>query len=64
VNEAPKARAGGNRIINLPSASVYFNGSSSSDDVRVVSWRWERQPESLAAGTVLANSDNTSVLEV
>lgn len=64
VNEAPHANAGGNVDVKLPVSLVVLNGSASSDDVKIVSWAWERQPDSLAAGVILPGSETTPILQV
>nr|CAG4643003.1 EOG090X00QS [Ilyocryptus agilis] len=61
-NERPKANAGGDVSVSLPLKWVTLNGSASTDDLAVMSWLWTREPDSLAAGTVIANSDRTSML--
>lgn len=64
VNEPPHANAGGNIDVKLPKSLVLLNGSASSDDVKIVSWAWERLPDSLAAGVILQGSDTASILQV
>ncbi|XP_026726314.1 dyslexia-associated protein KIAA0319 [Trichoplusia ni] len=61
-NSPPKADAGGDQVLNLPVAVLILNGSKSSDDFRIVSWKWARSPSGLAAGTVILNSDTQPVL--
>nr|CAG4650724.1 EOG090X00QS [Simocephalus serrulatus] len=61
-NEKPKANAGGDQSVSLPLKWVILNGSSSTDDQGIQSWLWTREPESLAAGAIIANSDRTSTL--
>lgn len=63
-NEKPKANAGGDQSVSLPLKWVILNGSSSTDDQGIQSWLWTREPESLAAGAIIANSDRTSTLMV
>lgn len=63
-NEKPKANAGGDRSVTLPLKWIVLNGSASSDDLAVESWLWTREADSLAAGTIVANSDRTSSLMV
>lgn len=63
-NEKPKANAGGDQSVSLPLKWVILNGSSSTDDQGIRSWLWTREPESLAAGAIIANSDRTSTLMV
>ena len=61
-NLTPKANAGGDFSVILPVSVVIINGSSSTDDVGITKWVWERDPTSLAAGKVINNSNSTSVL--
>ncbi|KAH9633261.1 hypothetical protein HF086_006863 [Spodoptera exigua] len=61
-NSPPKADAGGDLVLNLPVSVLILNGSKSSDDFRIVSWKWSRSPSGLAAGTVILNSDTQPVL--
>lgn len=63
-NAPPKADAGGDRTVFLPVDVVSLNGSRSTDDVEIVSWRWTRDPSSLAAGHVLENSSFSAVLRL
>ena len=34
---------------------VRLDGSGSTDDLAIARWQWSRDPESLAAGTVVGN---------
>lgn len=61
-NEQPKANGGGDFSVTLPVSLVQVNGSSSSDDVGIAKWQWERLPTSLAAGHVLGQSSSSAVL--
>ncbi|KAF2357560.1 PKD domain [Trinorchestia longiramus] len=61
-NLQPKANGGGDFSVMLPVSLVQVNGSSSTDDVGIVKWRWERLPRSLAAGQVLGQSASSPVL--
>ncbi|XP_050347693.1 dyslexia-associated protein KIAA0319 isoform X2 [Nymphalis io] len=61
-NSPPKADAGGDQVLNLPLSVLILNGSKSSDDFRIVSWRWTRSGSGLAAGTVILHSDTKPVL--
>ncbi|KAK3919328.1 Dyslexia-associated protein KIAA0319-like protein [Frankliniella fusca] len=61
-NAPPKANAGGDQTVILPISVVTLNGSHSSDDLGIVSWKWTREPDSLAIGRVLGNSDSTPIL--
>lgn len=63
-NEKPKADAGGDHSVSLPLKWITLNGSGSTDDLGIQSWLWTREPESLAAGSIIANSDRTSMLMV
>ena len=63
-NEKPKANAGGDHSVSLPLRWITLNGSASTDDLKIVSWLWTRESTSLAAGTIIANTDRTSVLMV
>ena len=47
---APKADAGGDKIVYLPVNFVTLDGSMSTDDKEIVSFVWSRDPRSLAAG--------------
>lgn len=64
INDPPKANAGGDVVVTLPSALVKLNGSGSTDDVKIAEWMWSREPESLAAGLVLAPSESSPVLQL
>lgn len=61
-NTPPRANAGGDQVVTLPMSVVVLNGSKSWDDFAILNWTWARDPKSLAAGRVLRNSDNSSVL--
>ncbi|XP_054708646.1 dyslexia-associated protein KIAA0319 homolog [Uloborus diversus] len=63
-NMTPRANAGGDKTIYLPCDVIVMNGSSSSDDIAIVKYQWTRDPASLAAGYVLENSEQTSVLKL
>ncbi|XP_076032032.1 dyslexia-associated protein KIAA0319-like protein [Oratosquilla oratoria] len=62
INVPPKANAGGDFSVVLPASVVRANGSNSVDDVAITKWLWERDPNSLAAGTVISGSDHSPVL--
>ncbi|XP_078712143.1 dyslexia-associated protein KIAA0319-like protein isoform X1 [Lampetra fluviatilis] len=62
VNERPVSRAGGAVTVTLPAGVVRLNGSLSSDDQGIVSFRWQRDEASPAAGEVLEGSDSRAVL--
>ncbi|CRL01795.1 CLUMA_CG015011, isoform A [Clunio marinus] len=62
-NAAPVARiAGGNLNLTLPLSVLILNGSSSSDDLKIVSYLWTRESDSLAVGNVIGGSDHGAVL--
>ncbi|XP_049875638.1 dyslexia-associated protein KIAA0319-like [Pectinophora gossypiella] len=61
-NSPPKADAGGDQVLTLPISVLVLNGSKSSDDFRIVSWKWTRAGSGLAAGTVILHSDTQPVL--
>lgn len=63
-NQPPKAYAGGDKIFQLPVNIVMLNGSGSTDDLGIVSYKWTRDPSSLAAGTILENSDQSPILKL
>lgn len=63
-NTPPKANAGGDQTVVLPASVIILNGSQSSDDLGIVSWKWTREPNSLAIGRVLGSSDITPTLMV
>lgn len=63
-NSPPVANAGGDQSITLPVSAIYFNGSSSSDDLSVVKYQWTREDASLAAGQIVGNTDNSPVMIV
>ena len=50
--------------MTLPLKWIVLNGSASSDDLAIESWLWTREADSLAAGTIVANSDRTNSLMV
>uniref|UniRef100_T1JIP8 MANSC domain-containing protein n=1 Tax=Strigamia maritima TaxID=126957 RepID=T1JIP8_STRMM len=63
-NQPPKANAGGDRIVQLPVSVVTLNGSASTDDLKITSYEWTRDPQSLAAGLILENSDKRALLKL
>lgn len=64
-NAAPVAHInGGDRTITLPVTAIYLNGSESSDDLAVVKYVWTREDISLAAGTIIGNTDKETVMIV
>lgn len=62
-NRAPVAKAGGDRVVVLPSPLVIINGSASSDDKGIVSYLWTRDKSSPAAGVCVHYHSSTSVCE-
>lgn len=60
----PKANAGGNKVVELPVSLVTLDGSKSTDDRGIKKYLWERDSKSLAAGTVVNNSDHQAVLQL
>lgn len=58
------ANAGGDQSVTLPVNVIQLNGSRSSDDLQIVSFRWTREESSLAIGTIVGNSSNEPVLLV
>ena len=63
-NTPPVAVTGGDRTVRLPVSEVVLNGSSSYDDIRIVSYLWERTPESLAFGSIIGNSSHSPLLRL
>ena len=63
-NRRPRASAGGDHSVSLPLKWLTLNGTASTDDLGIQSWLWTREPDSLAAGTIIANTDRTSLLMV
>jgi dyslexia-associated protein KIAA0319-like protein len=64
-NAAPVARIfGGNRNLTLPLSVLVLNGTSSSDDLAIVSYSWTKESDSLAVGNVIGTSDHEAVLMV
>ncbi|CAB3253365.1 unnamed protein product [Arctia plantaginis] len=61
-NSPPKADAGGDQVLTLPMSVLILNGSKSSDDFRIVTWKWTRSGSGLAAGHVILHSDTKPVL--
>lgn len=61
-NAAPVAEAGLDVEVTLPQSVVIINGSASHDDLKITKWRWKRDPKSLAAGKIVGNSSQESVL--
>ncbi|XP_039275783.1 dyslexia-associated protein KIAA0319-like [Nilaparvata lugens] len=42
TNKPPVAIAGSNQTVALPQTWALLNGSQSSDDIQIVSWKWEQ----------------------
>ncbi|XP_076456883.1 dyslexia-associated protein KIAA0319-like [Babylonia areolata] len=63
-NLAPVAMAGGDKTVHLPAFVVTLDGSGSYDDRGIVSYLWERDKASLAAGDVVKQSDHQAVLQL
>lgn len=63
-NQPPIANAGGDQIIYAPVTALIVNGSKSSDDLLIKEWIWTRDPESLAIGTIIPKTNESSVLIV
>ena len=55
TNTAPVADPGPGLKLILPHNQAGLDGSRSSDDLAVTRWAWTRDPDSLAAGTVIGN---------
>ncbi|XP_069612929.1 dyslexia-associated protein KIAA0319-like protein homolog isoform X2 [Ranitomeya imitator] len=62
INKPPVAKISGNVVITLPTNTAELDGSKSTDDKGIVSFQWQRDESSPAAGEVLNNSDHHSVL--
>ncbi|XP_015923120.2 dyslexia-associated protein KIAA0319 isoform X1 [Parasteatoda tepidariorum] len=63
-NLPPRANGGGDKTIYLPCDVVVMNGTASSDDYGIVKYQWTRDASSLAAGSVIEDSDETAVLKL
>lgn len=63
-NASPKANAGGDQVVTAPISALIINGSQSSDDLKIGQWLWTRDPSSLAIGTIVQDTDKSSVLMV
>lgn len=64
MNAGPRADAGGDQTLIMPVDVLIVNGSKSTDDLRITSWQWTREPTSLAIGTIINHSDKSPVLMV
>ena len=53
INKPPKANAGGDQTIALPTKLVVLDGSQSSDDRGIFSYLWTRDSTSLAVGVCM-----------
>ncbi|KAM4794999.1 dyslexia-associated protein KIAA0319-like protein homolog isoform 1-T2 [Rhinophrynus dorsalis] len=62
INKPPVAKIAGNVVITLPTNTAELDGSKSLDDKGIISYQWERDEGSPAAGEVLNGSDRHSVL--
>ncbi|XP_069827741.1 dyslexia-associated protein KIAA0319-like protein homolog isoform X2 [Dendropsophus ebraccatus] len=62
INKPPSAKIAGNVVIQLPTNTAELDGSKSTDDKGIVSYQWQRDESSPAAGEVLNNSDHHAVL--
>ncbi|KAM9320140.1 dyslexia-associated protein KIAA0319-like protein homolog [Gastrophryne carolinensis] len=62
INKPPVAKIAGSVVITLPTNTAELDGSKSLDDKGIVSYLWERDESSPAAGEVLNNSDHHAVL--
>ncbi|KAG8588454.1 hypothetical protein GDO81_005983 [Engystomops pustulosus] len=62
INKPPMAEIAGNVVITLPTNTAELDGSKSTDDKGIVSYQWQRDESSPAAGEVLNNSDHHAVL--
>lgn len=50
--------------MTAPISALIINGSQSNDDLRIGQWLWTRDQSSLAIGTVVQDTDKSSVLMV
>ncbi|XP_066431097.1 dyslexia-associated protein KIAA0319-like protein homolog [Eleutherodactylus coqui] len=62
INKPPIAKIAGNVVITLPTNTAELDGSKSTDDKGIVSYQWQRDESSPAAGEVLNNSEHHAVL--
>ncbi|XP_044143562.1 dyslexia-associated protein KIAA0319-like protein homolog [Bufo gargarizans] len=62
INKPPVAKIAGNVVITLPTNTAELDGSKSTDDKGIVSYQWQRDESSPAAGEVLSDSDHHAVL--
>lgn len=46
----------------LPATVIFLNGSKSTDDLKIMKWKWIRDDASLAIGKIVGNTDETSIL--
>lgn len=61
-NEQPKANAGGDLNVILPTDVISINGTKSHDDLAIVKWLWKREDTSLAIGNIVKGTEVTSIL--
>ncbi|UYV60199.1 KIAA0319L [Cordylochernes scorpioides] len=64
TNSPPRANAGGDKTVVATQDVVVLNGSTSWDDVGIVSWQWSRDPSSLASGVELEDSATQPCLKL
>ncbi|XP_053562971.1 dyslexia-associated protein KIAA0319-like protein homolog [Bombina bombina] len=62
INNPPEAKIAANFVITLPSNTAELDGSKSADDKGIVTYQWDRDETSPAAGEVLNSSDHHSIL--
>ncbi|KAJ8953581.1 hypothetical protein NQ318_003003 [Aromia moschata] len=61
-NQKPTANAGDDFTVELPRSIVTLNGSNSKDDWAIVRWKWTRDENSLAIGSIAEKTDESPVL--
>ncbi|CAH1773920.1 unnamed protein product [Owenia fusiformis] len=64
INKPPVAVAGSDQRVSMSQKLVAIDGRASNDDKGIVSYKWTRDDNSLAAGDVLNNSDSQAVLQL
>ncbi|XP_075409897.1 dyslexia-associated protein KIAA0319-like protein homolog isoform X1 [Tenrec ecaudatus] len=62
MNKPPVAKITGSVMITLPTSTAELDGTRSSDDKGIISYRWTREDGSPAAGEVLNRSDHHPIL--
>ncbi|HMK03568.1 MAG TPA: kelch repeat-containing protein [Ferruginibacter sp.] len=60
-NFPPVARAGADQVIILPKDSITLNGSASTDDGTIVSYRWKKLNGPVSSNILKPNDSNTVV---